>query len=86
MEPGDWEDPNSRALALLMCNTTERLYLVLNAHHEPVRFTLPDSANGGWGLLVDTADGTVVQHPRSIIETGAIDAPPRALLLLESRS
>jgi isoamylase len=34
----------------------ETLLLLLNAHHEPVSFTLPAHAAGNWGLILDTSD------------------------------
>ena len=34
----------------------ETLLLLLNAHHEPVSFTLPAHADGNWGLILDTSD------------------------------
>jgi len=84
MEPGDWDDPNARAIGLMLCGREECLFILMNAHHEPVGFALPEAV-GPWGVLVDTSDGTVRQHVRSTLDTATIDAPPRALLLLESR-
>ncbi|MCA9143210.1 MAG: glycogen debranching protein GlgX [Planctomycetaceae bacterium] len=35
----------------------DTLLLLLNAHHEPIPFTLPRPANGWWDLVFDTAKG-----------------------------
>jgi glycogen operon protein len=35
----------------------DSLLLLLNAHHEPIPFTLPQHASGWWDLVLDTARG-----------------------------
>ena len=36
----------------------DTLLLLLNAHHEPIPFTLPQHTQGWWDLVLDTAKGT----------------------------
>jgi len=63
----DWSDGSMRCFGMLMdgrvqpAGVVERegedgtLLMVLNAHHEPVAFTLPAHRGGsGWSLLIDT--------------------------------
>jgi glycogen operon protein len=65
MTQGDWNLPFARCLGMLLLGdrlaerdargaTTEDddLLILLNAHHEPIDFRLPDE---GWTVLVDTA-------------------------------
>jgi len=68
MSAGDWKDPEARSLAMRLAGnaiteTDERgeaiiddsLFILLNAHHEPVPFILPDDPEGqGWELLLDS--------------------------------
>jgi glycogen operon protein len=36
----------------------DTLLLLLNAHHEPIPFTLPKHTQGWWDLVLDTSKGT----------------------------
>jgi glycogen operon protein len=36
----------------------DTLLLLLNAHHEPIPFTLPEHRQGWWDLALDTAHDT----------------------------
>src|SRR5690606_30511388 len=72
MTPAHWQDPHARALGILLDGraqptgirkrgTEVTLFLVLNAYHDVVRFTLPQVVGGSrWRCLVDTdrVDGT----------------------------
>jgi isoamylase len=60
MTPDNWKDSNARSLGVLLDGRAQEsgirkrgtdvtLYLVLNAHHDVVKFTLPKSI-GGRGL------------------------------------
>jgi isoamylase len=52
----DWGNPEERRLACLIAgHDGPDLYLLFNASHAPVRFTLPDSARGLWHLVADTS-------------------------------
>ncbi|MEW5424950.1 glycogen debranching protein GlgX [Amorphus sp. 3PC139-8] len=87
MEPDNWQDPQTRSIALLLAAPSDSLLLILNAHHEPVAFTLPAPLASGWGVLVDTAEGVV--HRRTdgaLSEEAPFEAPGRSLFLLESRA
>jgi glycogen operon protein len=65
MSEGDWRLPFARCLGMLLLGDrlAERdahgatiedddLLILVNAHHEPIEFRLPDP---GWRVLVDTA-------------------------------
>ena len=54
MTEQDWRSPIARCLGMLV-RGDEDLLLLLNAHHEPVAFTLPA---GEWGTLLDTAEAS----------------------------
>jgi isoamylase len=66
MQPEHWNDPRARAMGVLLDGraqptgirrrgTDVTLLLLFNAHHDVVRFTLPEVVGGrGWHCLVDT--------------------------------
>ncbi len=66
MTPEHWEDGNARCMGVLLDGRAQEsglrrpgsdatLLLVLNAHHDVVRFTLPEAAGGSeWVSLIDT--------------------------------
>ena len=61
--------------------------LLINAHHEPVTFTLPPESYGrGWEIVVDTADpllaGIRRRHP---MPGGRQRIPARTLRVLQCR-
>ena len=71
MTDASWNAEFVRCLGMLLAGdqideTDERgnrivgdsLLLLLNAHHEPILFTLPQHTQGWWDLVLDTAHGT----------------------------
>jgi len=84
MQQEDWEQPHARSLALRLNGADSALLIVLNAHFEPVEFSLPDPENSGWRMLIDTAAGVASVKSIRQIEEAELTAPERALLLLES--
>jgi len=66
MRPEEWDDSNMHCFGMLTDGRAQptgirrrgedaTLLLVLNAHHDLVEFTLPETAGGGeWSLLIDT--------------------------------
>jgi glycogen operon protein len=73
-----WDDPNARCMGVLLdgraqetgirrIGTDSTLLLVLNAHHDVVRFTLPEAVGGNrWARLFDTnldLTDEVSRHP-----------------------
>jgi glycogen operon protein len=96
MTPDNWNDANARSLGVLLDGRAQEsgirrrgtdvtLYLVLNAHHDVVKFTLPKSVGGrGWILRVDTnlsngADGQTFRFGHEYEVTS------KSLLLFELR-
>ncbi len=60
MESHDWEQPETRALAMLLGATEDHLLLLLfNADAGDVRFHLPEQMGRAWRLVLDTASGAV---------------------------
>jgi isoamylase len=67
MTPEDWDNPGTRCFGMLMDGRAQAtgirrpagdatLLWVLNAHHEPVPFSMPEVAGGRrWSLVFDTA-------------------------------
>jgi glycogen operon protein len=69
MSPEDWQRPWIASIGLMLGGDAIRmldqsghrvvgdgLLLLLNAHHEPVTFQLPEEGGGKWLLELDTAD------------------------------
>jgi glycogen operon protein len=67
MEEKDWTNPHTRAFGVLLCGddmgaTTfegqpirdDTFYLLFNAHHETVSFTLPGKPSVTWQLILNT--------------------------------
>ena len=96
MTPENWEDANARSLGVLLDGRAQEtgirrrgtdvtLYLVLNAHTDVVKFTLPRTVGGrGWILRIDTNqldgnDGKTFRFDDQYEVTG------RSLLLFELR-
>ncbi|MGB3554775.1 MAG: glycogen debranching protein GlgX [Jannaschia sp.] len=81
MEPGDWDDPERRALTLLLQGDADRpLWLALNAGAEDVTFRLPA---GNWLGLVDTATGFADPAGREGSDLESVVLMGRSLMLQE---
>ncbi|WP_119681140.1 glycogen debranching protein GlgX [Indioceanicola profundi] len=77
MEQDQWGDPNARCLGMLVDGRAQAtgirrpgmdatVLLIVNSHHDVVRFTLPEVAGGStWRLMLDTnvADGAEGMEP-----------------------
>ncbi|MEJ8574220.1 glycogen debranching protein GlgX [Microbaculum marinum] len=85
MRPEDWTSPDLQSLGLLLCSPDTCLLLLLNAREEPVTFRPPVPLKSGWGVLVDTARGSVLQEPGEPLQEESLAVPEYTLLLLESR-
>jgi glycogen operon protein len=90
MTADDWQDPYARALAMALDGrqiedaegdtTTDRFLLLLNAHYEPLRFTIPPG-RAKWSAVLTT--GKPDETPKlTTRRTITLDA--RSLLLLHS--
>jgi glycogen operon protein len=94
MTDDDWNDVNARCFGMLMDGRAQAtgirrhgsdatLLLVLNAHFDLVRFTLPEPTGaGGWLRIIDTnlPDG----GDRTSFKSGDVyDVTARSLLLLQ---
>ncbi|NBJ13450.1 glycogen debranching protein GlgX [Microvirga arsenatis] len=94
MAPAHWQDPHARALGILLDGRAQptgirkrgaevTLFLVLNAYHDSVLFTLPQVVGGQkWRCLTDTnqVDGS----SNVVLPAGApFEALGRTLLLFE---
>jgi glycogen operon protein len=81
MEPHDWEDPERRAVVLVMQGAADRpLLLAANAGADARRLKLP---HGRWVRLVDTGRGLADQDATAAPETGEVALEGRTLLLFE---
>lgn len=94
MAPENWEDADAHCLGLLLDGRAQptgiprrgddlTVLLVLNAHHEAVRFVLPAAVGGAaWKCVMDTGEPDRRDEPR--FEFGAgYDVTGRSLLLFE---
>ncbi|MGM0584037.1 MAG: glycogen debranching protein GlgX, partial [Pseudomonadota bacterium] len=84
MTPEDWENPETRALALLLHAAGERLLILLNPSEEDLDWTLPEAEGAPWTRLVDTAEGFATPRARGGPEGPTVALPAHALLALES--
>jgi glycogen operon protein len=92
MAPEDWQDPSAHSLAVALDGrliedadgetSSDRFLLLLNAHYEPVTFTIPVGRRGWKAVLTSSGPDDTPQ----ITSTGTITVEPRALLLLHSRA
>jgi isoamylase len=75
-------NPNTRSAPV----TDASFYLIFNAHHETLMFTLPESRWGTrWALLLDTARGWVDAAPPRL--AGAqLEVEPRSVVLLQRQT
>jgi isoamylase len=90
MSAEDWQDPGMRTLAVALdgrqitaadgATAGERFLLLLNAHHEPVKFTIPPG-RAQWEAVLTTGgpDDTPPITPK-----GTITLEARSLLLLRT--
>jgi len=99
MTEENWQDPHSRCIGLRLAGdaidevdaqgeriTGDTLLMLLNAHHEPVSFTLPAHRPGvKWELLLDTRtpDGRRLHRPMRGGEEYGLEG--RCLALLQLR-
>ena len=97
MGQDDWANPQTRCLGMLIDGRAQptgirrrgsdaTLLLLLNAHHEPVPFLLPEVPDApAWTALVDTADPEVA--PKGRLPAGeAFGLQGRALALLSAQT
>jgi isoamylase len=94
MRQGDW-NASARSIAFLLGGDTiatpdehgerivgDTLLVLLNAHHEPVHYVLPDLDWGReWEILVDTAGATDLKRDL-VAARGAVQVEARSLVIL----
>jgi len=83
----DWHDPAARHVGLLLSDEGGARYLLLlNAHPEPLAFTLPDRDTAAvWQVLVDTAEGRVRPDAPALAAGHVATVPERSILVLRGR-
>ncbi|MEJ7685943.1 MAG: glycogen debranching protein GlgX [Variovorax sp.] len=93
MDPASWDDPQTRSFAVMLdgrapASAVRRpaddlsVVIVFNAWHEAIPFQLPASDEGGWRLLIDTAnDEAAAKAPDRF---GEYTASGRSLLVFAS--
>jgi glycogen operon protein len=87
MTEAGWKEPGANVLGVFLNGLGietpgprgERLlddsfYIVYNAHHEPVAFTIPAVLRGRWGLILDTRTGFLAEAGAPVLEAGAAHA------------
>jgi isoamylase len=96
MTDDSWNDANARSLGVLLDGRAQEsgvrrrgtdvtLYLILNAHHDVVKFTLPKTVGGrGWILRVDT-NLPDIEEARTFRFGHEYEVTGRSLLLFELR-
>ncbi len=59
------------------------LFILLNGHHEPVRFCLPEDGHAApWGVVIDTTQPAIEDGSRELAAGEEFDLPGRSLMLL----
>jgi len=95
MEQEDWEQPYIRSLAFLLGGDTiatpdergerimgDTLLVLMNAHSEPVPYTLPAIEWGReWEILLDTAGASDAKRDH-LYASGVVEMAPRSLAVL----
>ncbi len=84
MRDDDWNNPEARALGMLLRDRTRQVVLLLNSHFEPVPFTLSAEIAGEWRVMLDTASGEVRPDAEPLSAVDPVDVPARGLLALEA--
>ena len=84
MSGAEWDDPDTRALGLMLLAPDGGLLTLLNASDAEVAFALPPPIAGPWGALVDTARGTASLRPEALPEDARAVLAPHSMMLLES--
>ncbi|ROU03786.1 glycogen debranching protein GlgX [Histidinibacterium lentulum] len=84
MTAQDWDNAESRAVGLLMHESTTYLLMLMNASDADLDFTLPGADRRGWSVLVDSAND--IADPETPVSVGGpeIPLPARCFLLLET--
>lgn len=88
MQPDDWSNGHNRSLGLLMSERSgNSMFLMVNAHHEGVAFSLPRPGKlKSWRMIVSTARGIVDDNGIETFEPkDELIVPGRALYLLAGR-
>jgi isoamylase len=97
MSPEDWQKPFVRSMAFQLGGDAiptldergqrvigDGLLVLLNAHHDAVRFTIPAAAEGRqWVLEFDTADDAKPSEP---MKSGAVELTGRSMLVLREQT
>jgi len=91
MDPEDWQRAWIASLGLMLGGDAIRtldekgqrvvgdgLLLLLNAHHEPVKFSLPEDSGGSWLLALDTVEPA---KPVDTVCSGEYQVGARAMAL-----
>ena len=84
MGPENWDDPDTRALGLLLATPGESLLALLNASEGDVEFLLPNPAGAPWGRIVDTADDLARPGGEPLEDGSRATLIPHAMMVLES--
>ena len=95
MQSEQWNDGNAKCVQMLLDGRAQAtgirkkgsdltLLLMFNAHHETVRFSLPDVPGGNcWRLLIRTDEPRKRRTKRSSNAGSKIDLSARSLMLWE---
>ena len=86
MEGGNWDDPDARALGLLLASPEEGLLTLMNASESEVEFTLPEPPAAPWGRLIDTAQGRATLRAGPLGDGSRVNLIPHAMVVVESEA
>ncbi len=98
MEDGYWSEGYAKSIAVFLNGNAVRstdafglrvvddsFYLIINAHYEPIEFTLPERAWGRrWRFIVDTAEGWIDE--KRVVNAGdPVRAESRSMIVLRAQ-
>jgi glycogen operon protein len=83
MESASWTDARAKVVGLLLSDAATRLLILVNAYHETIPFTLPDSGlASAWQVRIDAGSGAIDPPDRRYAPGHTIELERRSLLLL----
>jgi glycogen operon protein len=81
MDGGAWGDGNAKVIGLLLRNAHQRLFVLANAYHDTLSFTLPTDEATEWRLRADSGRGLIDPAGNAIKGGAMVDLEGRSLLL-----
>lgn len=83
MDTESWSDAGAKVVGLFLSDATTRLLILVNAYHEPIAFTVPDSSLAeAWDVRIDAGTGEIDPPDRRYAAGAPFKLQGRSLVLL----